>query len=106
MPVAHTVAKMELNGFGFSPERCDALKHKLLKRLQDLETKAKIITRRSFSINNPEEVAQVLFIELGLPPGGDAEVLVAQKRGLGGKRSRTRHLSTAKGTRMSGFHYN
>eukprot|EP00795_Rhopilema_esculentum_P004785 gene4785-21094_t len=97
MPVAHTVAKMELNGFGFSPEQCDALKHKLLKRLQDLEAKAKTLARRPFSINNPEEVAQVLFIELGLPPGGDAEVLVAQKRGLGGKRSRTRHLSTAKG---------
>eukprot|EP00112_Aurelia_sp_Birch-Aquarium-sp1_P005663 Seg1644.12_Seg1644.13 transcript_id=Seg1644.12_Seg1644.13/GoldUCD/mRNA.D3Y31 product="DNA polymerase theta" protein_id=Seg1644.12_Seg1644.13/GoldUCD/D3Y31 len=97
MPVILTLARMELNGIGFSAEKCETLKDILQGKLQQLEAKCKNLAGRHFSINAPEEVAQVLFIELGLPPSGDPEVLVAQKTGSKGHRSRVRHLSTAKG---------
>ena len=95
-----TLARMELNGIGFSKEKCETLKEVLQGKMHQLETKCKILAGRHFSINTPEEVAQVLFIELRLPPSGDPEVLVPQKTGSKGHRSRVRHLSTAKGMRI------
>ena len=96
MPSLLVLAKMELNGIGFSPEECNNQKEILEDRLGELEREAYNLARRSFSLTSPEDVAQVLFIELKLPPNLDGK----QAKTLGPKGRRTtkrvQHLSTAK----------
>ena len=95
MPLMAVLAKMELNGFGFSTEQCEKLKQKLRRKASIVEARARKLAGRPFSMNSPEDVAQVLFTELGLPPSGDPNTLVTLKHGR--QTRRPRHLSTAKG---------
>lgn len=95
MPLTVILAKMEMDGFGFSTEKCDKLKELLRRRMNCLEANARHLASRPFSISSPEDVAQVLFIELGLPPSGETNVISTPKRGRPSRR--TKHLSTAKG---------
>ena len=95
MPLIAVLAKMELNGIGFSPEQCSLQKSMLQDRLTELESKAYSLAGRSFSLTSPEDVAQVLFVELKLPPGAECK----QQRstlGVNVRRRRVQHLSTAK----------
>ena len=96
MPSLLTLTKMELNGIGFSAEECDLQKEILQARLTELEREAYTLARRSFSLTSPEDVAQVLFIELKLPSG----VSEGKQKTLGPNSRRTKkrlqHLSTAK----------
>ena len=101
MPLTVILAQMELNGFGFSTDQCEKLKETLRRRANTIESKARELARRSFAIHSPEDVAQVLFIELGLPPSGDPNTLVTPKRGR--QTRRPRHLSTAKGISIEGL---
>ena len=95
MPSLLILTKMELNGIGFSKDECDALKQMLQLRLSQLETEAYTLAQRSFLLTSPEDVAQVLFVELHLPPPSDHK----QQKTLGPNRrgkKRVQHLSTAK----------
>ena len=95
MPSLVVLTKMELNGIGFSKEECDALKRILELRLLQIETEAYTHARRSFSLTSPEDVSQVLFFELQLPPPTDQK----QHKTLGPNRrgkKRIQHFSTAK----------
>lgn len=95
MPSLVILAKTELNGIGFSREECDSLKQVLQLRLSELEKEAYSLAQRSFSLTSPEDVAQVLFLELKLPPPSDNK----QQKSLGPNRRgrrRIQHLSTAK----------
>lgn len=95
MPSLVILAKMELNGIGFSKEECDSLKQILQLRLSELEKEAYSLAQRSFSLTSPEDVAQVLFLELKLPSSSESK----QQKSLGPNRRgrrRIQHLSTAK----------
>ena len=97
MPTLLTIAKMELHGIGFSSEQCEKLRSVLQDKMKELEAKCHVLAGRRFSINSPEDIAQVLFLELKLPANGDVESVVVSKRGVRSCKSKARHLSTAKG---------
>lgn len=98
MPSLLVLAKLEYNGIGFSLDECNSLRDVLEARLLELEREAYLLASRSFSLTSPEDVAQVLFIELKLPsseeePGKPHKTLGPHTRR--GKK-RLQHLSTAK----------
>ena len=111
MPSLSVLAKIELNGIGFSPEECANQRDTLQKRVSELECEAYGLAGHTFSLSSPEDVASVLFLELKLPSGSDvaasgrlrtlgttgrrrAAGVAAAAGGGGGKRAQ--HLSTAK----------
>ncbi|XP_003384429.2 PREDICTED: DNA polymerase theta-like [Amphimedon queenslandica] len=65
-PILSVLAKLELNGIGFSEERCVGLKQELETLLKLLENKAFEIAGRSFTLSSAEDVERVLFNELKL----------------------------------------
>ena len=98
MPSLVVLAKMELNGIGFSPEECTNQRDVLQRRVSELENEAYSLARHTFSLSSPEDVASVLFLELKLPSGAD---LSKHQRTLGTTtrrmtKKRVQHLSTAK----------
>ncbi|XP_058272098.1 DNA polymerase theta isoform X2 [Hemibagrus wyckioides] len=79
MPTQYCLALLELNGIGFSVTECEAQKHVMQAKLTDLENKAYQLAGHSFSLTSPEDVAEVLFLELKLPPNGDLNSLKNKK---------------------------
>ncbi|KAK9955417.1 hypothetical protein ABG768_015297 [Culter alburnus] len=71
MPTQYCLALLELNGIGFSVAECEAQKHVMQAKLSALESQAYQLAGHSFSLTSPEDVAEVLFLELKLPPNGD-----------------------------------
>ncbi|XP_069800792.1 DNA polymerase theta [Dendropsophus ebraccatus] len=71
MPTHYCLALLELNGIGFSTEECESQKHIMEAKLEQIEAQAYQLASHSFSLTSPDDVAQVLFIELKLPPNGD-----------------------------------
>ncbi|KAM6940638.1 DNA polymerase theta [Xenentodon cancila] len=73
MPSQVCLALLELNGVGFSVEECERQKHVMQAKLSALEAEAYSLAGRSFSLTSVDDVAQVLFLELHLPPNGDVD---------------------------------
>ncbi|KAM9363686.1 DNA polymerase theta [Symphorus nematophorus] len=78
MPSQVCLALLELNGVGFSVEECERQKHVMQAKLTALESQAYTLaghsfslTGHSFSLTSIDDIAQVLFLELHLPPNGD-----------------------------------
>ncbi|XP_067676390.1 DNA polymerase theta-like [Haliotis asinina] len=72
MPVVLTMARMELNGFGFSESECDSQKTVMEAKLTALESQAYELAKHPFSLSSTDDVGQVLFVELQLPINGDS----------------------------------
>ncbi|XP_076835722.1 DNA polymerase theta isoform X2 [Brachyhypopomus gauderio] len=103
MPTQYCLALLELNGFGFSVAECEAQKHVMQAKLSDLESQAYRLAGHSFSITSPEDVAEVLFLELKLPPNGDLNSLKNKKTlgytrraGAGARIKLSKQFSTTK----------
>ncbi|XP_040195123.1 DNA polymerase theta isoform X2 [Rana temporaria] len=73
MPSHYCLALLELNGIGFSTEECETQKHVMQAKLNEIEAEAYQLAGHCFSLTSPDDVAQVLFIELKLPPNGDVK---------------------------------
>ncbi|XP_028284438.1 DNA polymerase theta [Parambassis ranga] len=71
MPSQVCLALLELNGVGFSVEECERQKHVMQAKLSALESEAYSLAGHSFSLTSIDDIAQVLFLELHLPPNGD-----------------------------------
>ncbi|KAL6029950.1 hypothetical protein STEG23_028878, partial [Scotinomys teguina] len=71
MPSQYCLALLELNGIGFSTAECESQKHVMQAKLDAIETQAYQLVGHSFSFTNADDIAQVLFLELKLPPNGD-----------------------------------
>ncbi|XP_054607523.2 DNA polymerase theta isoform X2 [Nothobranchius furzeri] len=71
MPSQVCLALLELNGIGFSVEECERQKHVMQAKLSALETEAYSLAGHSFSLTSVDDIAQVLFLELHLPPNGE-----------------------------------
>ncbi|XP_064208196.1 DNA polymerase theta isoform X1 [Anguilla rostrata] len=82
MPSLYCLALLELNGVGFSTTECDTQKHIMQAKLKALESQAYQLAGHTFSLTRPEDIAEVLFLELKLPPNGDLNGL-RNKRTLG-----------------------
>ncbi|XP_055014299.1 LOW QUALITY PROTEIN: DNA polymerase theta [Boleophthalmus pectinirostris] len=71
MPSQVCLALLELNGVGFSVEECERQKHVMQAKLTALESQAYSLAGHSFSLTSIDDIAQVLYFELHLPPNGD-----------------------------------
>ncbi|XP_078512764.1 DNA polymerase theta isoform X2 [Lissotriton helveticus] len=82
MPTMYCLALLELNGIGFSTEECETQKHIMQAKLNEIEAQAYQLAGHSFSLTSPDDIAEVLFLELKLPPNGDVKGQ-ANKKTLG-----------------------
>ncbi|XP_023975984.1 DNA polymerase theta isoform X2 [Physeter macrocephalus] len=71
MPSQYCLALLELNGIGFSTAECESQKHIMQAQLDAIETQAYQLAGRSFSFTSSDDIAEVLFLELKLPPNGE-----------------------------------
>ncbi|KAM9020347.1 DNA polymerase theta isoform 2-T2 [Ara ararauna] len=94
MPSHYCLALLELNGIGFSTTAYETQKQVMQAKLSELETKAYQLAGHSFSLTSPDDIAEVLFLELKLPQNGDVKVQ-GNKKTLGYTRR-----TTAKGNRL------
>ncbi|XP_038613775.1 DNA polymerase theta [Tachyglossus aculeatus] len=85
MPTHYCLALLELNGIGFSTAECESQKQVMQAKLDSIEARAYQLAGHTFSLTCPDDVAQVLFLELKLPPNGDAR-LPGNKKTLGSTR--------------------
>ncbi|XP_068607098.1 DNA polymerase theta [Brachionichthys hirsutus] len=70
MPSQVCLALLELNGIGFSVEESERQKHVMQAKLTTLESEAYKLAGHDFSLTSTDDIAQVLFLELHLPPNG------------------------------------
>ncbi|XP_075412465.1 DNA polymerase theta isoform X2 [Tenrec ecaudatus] len=70
MPSQYCLALLELNGIGFSAAECETQKHIMQAKLDAIETQAYQVVGHSFSFTSSDDIAEVLFLELKLPPNG------------------------------------
>ncbi|XP_032154820.1 DNA polymerase theta isoform X6 [Sapajus apella] len=104
MPSQYCLALLELNGIGFSTAECESQKHILQAKLDAIETQAYQLAGHSFSFTSSDDIAEVLFLELKLPPDGEMKnqgskkTLGSTRRGndSGRKLRLGRQLSTSK----------
>nr|XP_027791903.1 DNA polymerase theta isoform X3 [Marmota flaviventris] len=104
MPSQYCLALLELNGIGFSTAECESQKHIMQAKLDAIETQAYQLVGHSFSFTSADDIAEVLFLELKLPPNGEMKnqgskkTLGSTRRGHdGGRKLRLgRRFSTSK----------
>ncbi|CAH1246909.1 POLQ [Branchiostoma lanceolatum] len=103
MPSLVTLARMELNGAGFSSVECETQCEIMQAKLRMLEEQAYQLAGHTFALTSPDDIAQVLFLELKLPANGDpSSTLNPQPRKTLGTarpargRKPLKHLSTSK----------
>nr|XP_045004351.1 DNA polymerase theta [Jaculus jaculus] len=85
MPSQYCLALLELNGIGFSTAECESQKHILQAKLDAIESQAHQLAGHSFSLTSADDIAQVLFLELKLPPNGEMK-MQGSKKTLGSTR--------------------
>ncbi|CAO2631996.1 DNA polymerase theta [Lemmus lemmus] len=88
MPSQYCLALLELNGIGFSTVECESQKHIMQAKLDAIETQAYQLAGHSFSFTSADDIAQVLFLELKLPPNGEMK-MQSSKKTLGSTRRGT-----------------
>ncbi|XP_028750825.1 DNA polymerase theta isoform X1 [Peromyscus leucopus] len=88
MPSQYCLALLELNGIGFSTAECESQKHIMQAKLDAIETQAYQLAGHSFSFTSADDIAQVLFLELKLPPNGEMK-MQGGKKTLGSTRRGT-----------------
>ncbi|NPA31797.1 MAG: DNA polymerase I [Chloroflexi bacterium] len=71
MPLVPILAHMEMTGVAVDTEQLQRLEAKLRQRLAEIETRIYDAVGHPFNLNSPQQLAQVLYDELGLrpPPG-------------------------------------
>uniref|UniRef100_A0A4W3GYT0 DNA polymerase theta n=1 Tax=Callorhinchus milii TaxID=7868 RepID=A0A4W3GYT0_CALMI len=84
MKCQYCLVLLELNGIGFSAAECEAQKHIMQAKLSAIEKQAYQLAGHSFSLTSPDDIAEVLFLELKLPSNG--EINSISKKTLGSTR--------------------
>lgn len=67
MPLVSVLARMERNGVLIDANKLRQQSKELEKRLQELEDQAVQMAGKTFNINSPKQLQQVLFEDLGIP---------------------------------------
>ncbi|XP_072469974.1 DNA polymerase theta [Notamacropus eugenii] len=93
MPSQYCLALLELNGIGFSTVECESQKHVMQAKLNAIEAQAYELVGHSFSFTSPDDIAEVLFLELKLPPNG----VQGNKKTLGSTR---RMITNGRSTKL------
>ncbi|KAL5009649.1 hypothetical protein ScPMuIL_011954 [Solemya velum] len=71
MPSVVSLVRMELNGFGFSLDECEAQKSSMMSLLSSIEEAAYSLAGHPFSLTSTDDISTVLYLELKLPVNGD-----------------------------------
>ncbi|XP_023420662.1 DNA polymerase theta isoform X2 [Cavia porcellus] len=79
MPSQYCLALLELNGIGFSAVECESQKHVMQAKLDAIEMQAYQLAGHSFSFTSADDIAEVLFLELKLPPDGEMKIQSSKK---------------------------
>uniref|UniRef100_A0A8C0ZMU3 DNA polymerase theta n=1 Tax=Castor canadensis TaxID=51338 RepID=A0A8C0ZMU3_CASCN len=79
MPSQYCLALLELNGIGFSTAECESQKHIMQAKLDAIEAQAYQLAGHSFSFTSADDIAEVLFLELKLPPNGEMKIQGSKK---------------------------
>lgn len=69
MPLAGILAAMEKRGFALDLKTLDVLSEEMASRLEILQQKIFDLCGRSFNLNSPRQLGEVLFQDLGLATG-------------------------------------
>ncbi|MCB2226796.1 MAG: DNA polymerase I [Desulfarculaceae bacterium] len=67
MPLVPLLARLEMNGVKLDTEALNELSKELEGQLKDLEASCYKLAGHEFNLNSPQQLATVLFEELGLP---------------------------------------
>lgn len=70
MPLIPVLYKMEQTGVAIAPERFDALRQEFSAEITELEQKIYALAGKTFNINSPIQLSEVLFEDLALPTQG------------------------------------
>uniref|UniRef100_A0A670ZD39 DNA polymerase theta n=1 Tax=Pseudonaja textilis TaxID=8673 RepID=A0A670ZD39_PSETE len=95
MPNQYCLALLELNGIGFSIVECEAQKHVMEAKLNEIENRIYQLAGHSFSLTCPDDVAEVLFLEQKLPSDGELK-MQRGKKVLGCTRKATTNKNRAR----------
>ncbi|KAM6474903.1 DNA polymerase theta isoform 1-T1 [Liasis olivaceus] len=95
MPNQYCLALLELNGIGFSTAECEAQKHIMEAKLNEIENRIYQLAGHSFSLTCPDDVAEVLFLEQKLPSDGELKMQRGKKM-LGCTRKATANRNRAR----------
>lgn len=60
MPNQYCLALLELNGMGFSTVECEAQKHVMQAKLNEIENRIYQLAGHTFSLTSPDDIAEVL----------------------------------------------
>lgn len=69
LPLIPILARMEALGVGVDCMELRKLSGRLAARVADLEARAHAVVGRAFNLGSPKQLQEILFTELGLPPG-------------------------------------
>ena len=96
MPSIRTLTVIELNGIGFSDGQCEKLKDTMKGKLESIENECYRLAKHTFSLTSTDDIARVLFLELGLPPNGNVNGVVPPRQTRSNAGGRLKQLSTCK----------
>ena len=68
LPLAEVLAKMEMRGVFVDGKRLEEKSAEMSERINELEKKIYELADEKFNINSPKQLAEILFVKLGLPP--------------------------------------
>ncbi len=69
MPLSHVLSDMELAGVGVDRTGLEAMARELGDRIDETLREIHRLAGRAFNPNSPRQLAQLLFEDMGLPPG-------------------------------------
>ncbi len=69
LPLVHVLARMEAAGITMDPYRLGEITARLRDRVDELHDLAWRLAGVEFTLGSPQQLAEVLFVRLGLPPG-------------------------------------
>ncbi len=69
LPLVHVLARMEAVGIRMDPYRLGEITARVRDRVDELRDRAWGLAGREFTLGSPQQLAEILFGQLGLPPG-------------------------------------
>ena len=67
LPLSHVLAKMEIEGFPLDKECLDKFGNQFKDKIKILEEEIYALAGTKFNIASPKQLAEILFVKLGLP---------------------------------------
>lgn len=86
MPIVVILSRMECRGISISESRLVAIRNSIAVKIDEKESEAKVLVGKSFNLASPEQVSNILYEDLKLPPPQTSH---------NSNKKASKHLSTA-----------